>query len=525
MAKVHLGEELPESKERVQVETRFGPVTGGRAKNGAAVFLEIPYALPPTRFEDPTALPADYRYAQKEYILENAYAAQPLNDGQAVGTPFEDKVGLGRPTENPLFVNIVIPPEFPSKKSFPVKLYIHGGFLQFGSPHGLGSQAQYVSAERSEVWVNIGYRLSAFGFLACDEPKVDGNFGFKDQWLALEWIRDNIEAFGGNPNDIQLTGLSAGAHSVHQLLHRASRLPAGVKAPFHSAILQSNALVTNPKRPSELRPQFHTLCQALGLNPDNPDVLTILKDEKKVPWETITSLITEEKLGLYGTFRGSMDGTWLSDTPDPMTWQRSGGLARGLLEHGVRSVVIGTVSEEWYLYSIAHPIKQKSDILTNMKRYYPEDVTEKLVKHYADLPEDSDPAAFQRLFGEMLSDGQVYLPVRLLHRDLQHHGYPVVRYEIRWTPEQLREKGYVTHATDRSIWALRRPALEPSQVEVAKAWLDTIASTVRDLESGAGSGHGLDEVLTLEESKKIGRTKDARWEELMKLSKVLPGEG
>lgn len=70
-------------------------------------------------------------------------------------------------------------------------------FLQFGSPHGLGSQSQYVSAERSEIWVNIGYRLSAFGFLACDQPKVDGNFGFKDQWLALKWIKDNIKVFGG----------------------------------------------------------------------------------------------------------------------------------------------------------------------------------------------------------------------------------------------------------------------------------------------------------------------------------------
>lgn len=70
-------------------------------------------------------------------------------------------------------------------------------FLQFGSPHGLSGQAQYITAERSEVWVNIGYRLSAFGFLACDEPKVSGNFGFKDQWLALQWIKENIAAFGG----------------------------------------------------------------------------------------------------------------------------------------------------------------------------------------------------------------------------------------------------------------------------------------------------------------------------------------
>jgi len=61
----------------------------------------------------------------------------------------------------------------------------------------LESQAQYIAAERSEVWVNIGYRLSVFGFLACDMPRIEGNFGFKDQWMALEWVHDNIGVFGG----------------------------------------------------------------------------------------------------------------------------------------------------------------------------------------------------------------------------------------------------------------------------------------------------------------------------------------
>ena len=124
-----------------------------------------------------------------------------------------------------LFVNIVAPPSFPGSGNFPVKVYIHGGyvlassygaadstfpmivhaythlcahrFLQFGSPHGLSGSAQYIAAERNEVWVNIGYRLSAFGFLASDEPRVDGNFGFKDQWIAMEWVKENIGAFGG----------------------------------------------------------------------------------------------------------------------------------------------------------------------------------------------------------------------------------------------------------------------------------------------------------------------------------------
>jgi len=73
----------------------------------------------------------------------------------------------------------------------------------------LESQAQCIAAERSQVWVNIGYRLSVFGFLACDKPRIEGNFGFKDQWVALEWIHDNIRAFGG------MIGGSACARNSH----------------------------------------------------------------------------------------------------------------------------------------------------------------------------------------------------------------------------------------------------------------------------------------------------------------------
>lgn len=115
-----------------------------------------------------------------------------------------------------------------------------------------------------------------FSFLASDKPSIDGNFGFKDVWTALLWIRENISAFGGDPNDVQVTGLSAGAprfplqfgyftnaqspltgaHVVHQLLHYAAQLPEDQTAPFTSAMLQSNAILS--VLPPVLTPSFLT---------------------------------------------------------------------------------------------------------------------------------------------------------------------------------------------------------------------------------------------------------------------------
>jgi hypothetical protein len=197
----------------------------------------------------------------------------------------------------------------------------------------------------------------------------------------------------------------------------------------------------NPKTPEELRPQFATLSRALGLDPDAEDTLSVLRDPGRTSWRSIIDLIDNEKLGSYGTFRGCLDGTWLSNVPDPMAWQRTGGLARGLLEHGVRNVILGDLSEEWYLYSIAHPIKHKQDIQWNLERYYPLDVVQSMIELYGRPPDDAKLEELEKLFGVILSTAQVHLPVRLLHRDLLQAGYPTFRYSIKWTPEQARPNG------------------------------------------------------------------------------------
>ncbi|KAJ7165530.1 carboxylesterase [Mycena crocata] len=528
----HLHDELLTSA-RIQVETEHGKLTGGRAANGTAVFLEVPYALPPARFQDPKPLPPDFRYVDKEYTREETYAAQPRNDGQIRGDfdwsphfvslatsvlrsildmPFEDKVGYGKPSENALFLNIVSPRSFPTTKGFPVRVFLHGGFLQFGSPHGLGSQAQYIAAERLEVWVNIGYRLSAFGFLACDQPPISGNFGFKDQWLALEWIHQNIEAFGGS-------------HSVHQLLHRASHLPDGVQAPLHSAVLQSNAIVCAPKTPQELRPQFEALCRALKIDPTSHDALQLLSE---VPASEITEAIETDALGTeYGTFRGCTNSDWLPTSPNLMAWQRTGDFADNLRKKGIKSIMVGYLIAEWYLYSIPHPIESPKDVVPNLERYYTKEMVTKLLEQYAELPEDATGEESQRLFGEVLRliierQPGLLIPGRILVRDLHEAGFPVLRYDIRWAPERFRSGGYATHGSDRSLWAFRVPDLTADQIDTARNWLTQVFEWLDAIERAGKPVGGPLNILVLTEDRDVRWKEDLLWDEKMRLLDALP---
>ena len=181
------------------------------------------------------------------------------------------------------------------------------------------------------------------------------------------------------------------------------------------------------------------MCRALNLDPNAPDILSTLKDPVKVPWETITKIIETEELGPYGTFRGCLADDWV--TVEHMAWQRSGELGRELLAHGVKCVVIGDLTEEWYLYSIAHPIKGPQDILPNLERYFPTDVARNLIKEFQPRAPLADLEEAVKLFGEILSCGQVHLPVRMFAKDMAASGFPVLRYEIRWTPEQSRTAG------------------------------------------------------------------------------------
>ncbi|KAH8383547.1 hypothetical protein KR009_009262 [Drosophila setifemur] len=145
--------------------------------------------------------------------------------------------------EDCLFVNVFttqMPKDEDSSEQpkLPVMVWLHGGGFSFGSGNSFLYGPDYLVAE-DIVLVTLNYRLGPLGFLTAG-PDAPGNQGLKDQILALKWVRDNIAAFGGDPNQVTVFGESAGGSSVQLLL--LSPLAKGL---FHRAISQSGSAL-NP---------------------------------------------------------------------------------------------------------------------------------------------------------------------------------------------------------------------------------------------------------------------------------------
>ncbi|XP_034668582.1 esterase E4 [Drosophila subobscura] len=118
----------------------------------------------------------------------------------------------------------------------PVIVYIHGGANVLGSGHSLYEAGPQYLLDHEVVFVAFNYRLGALGFLRPLGGSVTGNFGFLDQVLALQWVRDHISSFGGDPENVTLLGMSAGSMAVS--LHLVSPLSRGL---FHRGILMSGS--------------------------------------------------------------------------------------------------------------------------------------------------------------------------------------------------------------------------------------------------------------------------------------------
>lgn len=209
------------------VETTLGSIAGFRHQMGADVFLGIPYAAPPVgnlRFRAPQ--PAEPWPGLRSCVGFGTSPAQSTSNAFAEaipGTP-ADPVG-----EDCLTLNVWTPS---LTGRLPVMVWVYGGAFITGATRNQTYDGAALAARHGVVVVSVNYRVGAFGFLC--PPGGDANCGLRDQLAAIEWVRDNAAAFGGDPANITVFGESAGAGS---LLHLLTSPYAGGLA--RRAILQS----------------------------------------------------------------------------------------------------------------------------------------------------------------------------------------------------------------------------------------------------------------------------------------------
>lgn len=250
-------------KPGAQIDTPQGPVKGVQSEAGIQNFKALPFAAPPVgnlRWRPPTSAPSwtevrDATEFSPMCMQGTESTGEFLNsmiDGHGLSGPksflikkVAAAMGDADVSEDCLYLNVRTPnidaDGLLNGAGLPVMVWIHGGGHQFGSGDTMYYQSDALP-QKGVVLVTINYRLGAFGYLAHpalseDDPRgVSGNYGTLDQIAALKWVRDNISAYGGDPDNVTIFGESAGGWSVTELM--ASPLAKGL---FHKAIGQSGA--------------------------------------------------------------------------------------------------------------------------------------------------------------------------------------------------------------------------------------------------------------------------------------------
>ncbi|XP_026749562.2 esterase FE4-like [Galleria mellonella] len=192
-------------------------------------------------------------------------------------------------TEDCLRANVYVP--VGAQGPLPVMVFIHGGAFIFGSGGKLLYGPEFL-VKHNVILVTFNYRLGALGFICLGIKEAPGNAGLKDQIAALRWIKKNIAAFGGDPDNITIFGESAGAASTSILL--ASEATDGL---FNRAIVQSGSSITNwaiNKNPVWVA---SLLTKELGYDTKDPhEIYNILS---KLPYKELIALKPIKPLGLY----------------------------------------------------------------------------------------------------------------------------------------------------------------------------------------------------------------------------------
>lgn len=473
----------PSAATKPIVRTRFGTLEG-LALDGLFIFRGIPYAAPPVgpRRWMPPSSPSAWSGVRP------AFSFGPIAPQNRTFGGFPGFASAEPQDEDCLYLNIWTPGLDDARR--PVLVWIHGGVFNAGAGSLPAYDGSRLALRGDVVVVTINYRLGMLGFLNLDEVTggripATGNEGLLDQMAAFAWVRENIEAFGGDPENVTAFGESAGAMSIGCMLAmpRAQGL-------FDRAILESG--VGNTAVPLDAAVDVaENLLRQVSIAPRDVDAImgiplqALLHADLKVR----AGMAGPDKPPRHGVTAPVIDGTLLPELPLQAIRRGSGA--------GI-PLIVGTNRDEWRIFGSANPRFLdigEGDAVRRLTPFFPAEHASRLLDVYRKARgargEGTSPLD---LVSAILSDEMFRMRALRVVEAQEHTGIPVYNYVFQWktTPMagllgacHLAEIGFVFGTLDERFFGSGTDA-ETLSCSIQDAWT-AFARTGDPSSAGVGS--------------------------------------
>ncbi|WP_462410754.1 carboxylesterase/lipase family protein [Neobacillus sp. Marseille-QA0830] len=403
----------------ILVESAYGKLQG-ESLDGVCVWKGIPYAKPPVG-------PLRFRAPERPDSWEGVRDATAFSP---VAPQLQREImnffgnDISNMSEDCLYLNVWSPGADDKKR--PVMVWIHGGAYLSGSGSSSWYDGASFATQGDVVVVTINYRLGVLGFLHLaeiggEEYAVSGNCGILDQVAALQWVQENIAAFGGDPNNVTIFGESAGAMSVGVLLGFPS-----AQGLFQKAILQSGAAAN--VHPAGKATKFaQQILDALQINPaelaklEEMPVEQLLQAADVVPSMSLAPVI---------------DGVSLPKHPEEAIAE---GSAKDV------SILIGTNKDEFNIFSVFDPEWKNADEMKATELF--ENTFGPLLPIVSKQFAGGAPLN-QELFNKLVTISIFTYPAQRLSELQGNQGAPVYMYRFDWETPVFAGALKATHALE-----------------------------------------------------------------------------